>query len=85
VKIPVFPLMLEIAVAVGMIAITVICRMSWLGVILSFAYYEVVRIAVIALKGRREAQFARQYVIAVLIMFTYWIPTLFAALLYAVV
>lgn len=85
VKIPVFPLMLEIAVAVGMIAITVIFRMSWLGVILSFAYYEVVRIAVIALKGRREAQFARQYVIAVLIMFTYWIPTLFAALLYAVV
>lgn len=85
VSIPVFPLVLEIVVIAGMITITSIFRLSWLGVILSFVYYEVIRVIVIAIKGRREEQFAKQCVIAVLIMFTYWIPTLWAAFLYTIV
>ena len=84
-EIPLFPLLLEIVVIVGMITITSICRMSYLGVVLSFLYYEVVRVAVIAIKGRRKEQFRKQYMIAVLIMFTYWIPTLWAAFLYTIV
>ena len=84
-KIPVFPLLLEITIITGMIIITCLFRLSLLGVIVSFLYYEVIRILVILVKGRRKEQFARQYVIAVLIMFTYWIPTLWAALLYAIV
>ena len=81
VKIPLFPLFLELAVMLGMMSITLLFRMSYLGVILSFVYYEIVRIVVIRILGPRESQFARQYAIAVLIMFTHWIPTLFAALL----
>lgn len=84
VKIPLFPLMLELAVMLGMMAITALFHMSYLGVILSFAYYEAVRLVVLALKGRREEQFTKQYIISVLIMFTYWIPTLWAAFLYTI-
>lgn len=84
-KIPLFPLGLEISITVGMIGITSFFRMSYLGVITSFLYYEVIRIVVIILKGYRENQFIKQYIIAVLIMFTYWIPTLWAAFLYTIV
>lgn len=84
-KIPVFPLILEVTVIVGMVIITSIFRFSYVGVIISFLYYEIVRVAVILIRGRREQQFVRQYIIAVLIMFTYWVPTLWAAFLYTVV
>ena len=84
-KIPVFPLVLEITVIIGMVAITSAFRMSYMGVLCSFLYYEVVRIVVIMIKGRREEQFIKQYIIAVSIMFTYWIPTLWAAFLYTIV
>ena len=84
-KIPVFPLVLETVVMAGMATITSICRMSYGGVILSFLYYEVVRIVVITIKGRRDEQFKKQYLIAVAIMLTYWIPTLWAAFLYTIV
>lgn len=84
-KIPAFPLVLEIIVISGMISITSLFRMSYVGVILSFIYYEVIRVVVIVIKGRREEQFSKQYIIAVLIMFTYWIPTLWAAFLYTIV
>lgn len=84
-KIPVFPLMLEITIIAGMIIVTCIFHLSYHGVIASFLYYEIIRILVIIVKGRRKEQFIRQYVIAALIMFTYWIPTLWAAFLYAIV
>ena len=84
-EIPVFPLLLEIAVIVGMITITSMFRISYLGVILSFVYYEIVRLVVLWIKGRREKQFFRQYMIAVLIMFIYWIPTFWAVFLYSIV
>lgn len=84
-KLPIFPLALEISVSTGMIVITLISRMSYIGVVLSFLYYEVVRLTVIKIKGRRKDQFIRQYVIAVVIMFTYWIPTLWVVFLYTIV
>lgn len=84
VKIPRFPLFLELAVMLGMMAVTALFRMSCFGVILSFVYYEILRILVIRKLGRREQDFSKQYTIAVLTMFSYWIPTLFVALLYSV-
>lgn len=84
-KIPVFPLLLEITIIAGMIIITCIFHLSYLGVIASFLYYEIIRVLVIMVKGRRKEQFIRQYVIAALTMFTYWIPTLWAAFLYTIV
>ena len=69
----------------GMAVITGFFQMSYLGVIISFLYYEIVRIIVIMMKGRRKEQFVRQYFIAVFIMFLYWLPTLWAAWLYTIV
>lgn len=85
VPIPIYPLLLEVAVFLGMAVITSLFQMSCMGVICSFLYYEVVRLVVIVIRGRREEQFAKQYVIAVAIMFTYWLPTLWAAFLYTLV
>jgi len=83
--IPLFPLILEIAVTVGMIAITGLFRMSCLGILFSFLYYEAVRVTVIFLKGRRAEQFVKQYIISVLIMLPYLLVSLWVALLYAIV
>ena len=83
--IPIYPLLLEVAVFLGMAIITGLFQMSCLGVLCSFLYYEVVRLIVVAIRGRREKDFAKQYVIAVAIMFTYWLPTLWAAFLYTLV
>lgn len=85
VAIPVFPLILEVAVFLGMSLITVLSHMTYLGAVLSFIYYEIVRIIVIAIKGRREEGFLKQYIIAALIMFTYWIPVFWAIFLYSIV
>ena len=84
-KIPIFPLYLEITVILGMITVTSLFHFSYLGVMLSFFYYEIVRIIVIAIKGRREEQFAKQYAIAFFTMFLYWLPTMWAAFLYTIV
>lgn len=84
-EIPVFPLTLEIAVIAGMIAITSIFRMSLLGVIVSFVYYEVIRVIVIMIKGRRRDQFVKQYIIAASIMLIYLLITLWVAFLYTIV
>lgn len=84
-KIPVFPLLLELTIMVGMIGITSLMQITYMGVICSFLYYEIVRIGVILIKGRRKEQFVKQYIIAAFIMFTYWIPTLWMAFLYTIV
>lgn len=85
VKIPLFPLCLELTVMLGMMVITALFRISGLGVTVSFAYYEIVRIVTIRILGPREQDFARQYVIAVLMMFVYWLLALFVALIYRIV
>ena len=85
VKIPVFPLLLELTTLSGMFAVTVALKCTFWAVTLSFLFYELVRIAVIGICGKRETQFARQYGIAVLSMLPFYASSLFASLLYSLV
>ncbi len=84
-KIPVYPLILEISVMAGMFAVAALAGFTAMGVLASFLYYELVRIAVVAKLGRREEGFARQYVIAVLSMLPFCLILLFVSLLYQIV
>ena len=66
-KIPVGGLVLELAILTGMSVITALSGFSMVGILLSFLYYEVVRVVVIAVSGKREKDFKKQYAIAVLL------------------
>ena len=83
-QIPRFPLLLEMAVLLGMFGITLLLGCSFLGVSVSFLYYEAVRIATVARLGKRESQFRKQYAIAVVAMVPFYAMTLFVALLYKI-
>lgn len=85
IKIPVFPLFLELTLFLGMSAITVLLECTYFAVSMSFLFYEFVRIATIVLCGKRTEQFAKQYVIAVLSMLPFYVLTLFVALIYQLV
>ncbi|MBR5233181.1 MAG: prepilin peptidase [Clostridia bacterium] len=78
-KIPVYPLLLEIAIFIGMSLISFISDFSALGIFFSFLYYETVRLGFIIIKGKREYNFCREYIIAVLSMFKYLISVEFFA------
>ena len=84
IKIPVFPLKLEVAVIAGMCILTAAMRFSVIGVLISFAYYEAVRIFVIKKLGKREADYKRQYRKAVLSMIPFILCSLFVALLMSI-
>lgn len=84
-KIPVFPLLLEVIVLSGMFVITILMKCTFLAVSLSFLFYEVVRIATVIRLGKRSAQFAKQYVIAIFAMLPFYVITLFIALIYRIV
>lgn len=84
-RIPLFPLLLELSILIGMFTVTMLFRASFLAVSLSFTFYELARIATIMYLGRRTEQFAKQYVIAVLAMLPFYGLTLFVALLYSLV
>ncbi len=84
-KIPVYPLILEVLVIGGMYLITTLLSYSYLAILLSFIYYELTRIVVIMILGKREEAFAKQYFIAVVAMLPYFACSLFVAMLYSVV
>ena len=83
--IPRFSLVLEVTVWCLMTLLTALCGFSVMGVSLSFLGYELVRVAVLALYGRRETDFAGQYIRAVVSMLPFYGMTVFVALLYSVV
>lgn len=85
VKIPVFPLLLEVTVLSGMFVITILLKCTFTAVSLSFLFYELVRIVAVVLLGKRSEQFAKQYLIAVLSMIPFYILTLFVSLIYSLV
>lgn len=85
IQIPVFPLLLELTVLIGMFLITVLLRCTFWAVSTSFLFYELVRIVTVVLLGKRSEQFAKQYLIAVLSMLPFYMLTLFVALLYSLV
>lgn len=84
-KIPLYPLLLEITVLIGMSTITAFSKFSYSGVIFSFLFYELSRIVVIKRKGKRSSQFIKQYLIAVIIMIPFFLFSCFVAMLYQIV
>ena len=85
VKIPVDALVLEFTVLIGMFLISALSSFSFYGVTFSFIFYEVVRIVMVAVNGRRNRKFAKQYFIAVFAMLPYYLITLFVAFIYMAV
>ena len=67
--IPFYSFFLEIVVFGGMSLITTILGFTYISVIFSFLFYEVIRLFTIIVRKRREHDFVRQYIIAVLSMF----------------
>ena len=85
IQIPKYPLVLEIAVMLGMFLITVVSRFTVLGVLLSFAYYEGVRVFVVKKLGKREEEYEKQYKKAVISMIPFVLCTMFVIFLYGIV
>lgn len=84
-KIPLDGLILEIVTFVGMFIVSYLFSFSFVGVSLSFVYYEVVRLLTILKNGKRKSGFLKQYVIAVLAMIPFYLMTMFVALIYKAV
>lgn len=80
-----YQLLLEIIVMFGMAFITMLSKFSYIGVIFSFAYYELIRIVFIKLRGRRKNEFKKQYLIAVISMMPFLLICLFIVMLFAIV
>lgn len=85
IKIPTFPLGLEIVVILGMFFLTAIAGFTPFGVFLSFAYYEVVRVVVIWKLGKREEDYRKQYRKAMISMLPFVLCSLFIVFLYGIV
>lgn len=80
-RIPLDGLIVEIVVFLGMTIIALIGDFSPLSILLSFIYYEFVRIVLILIYGRRESNFFKQYVISVFAMTVYFLLIEFLSLL----
>lgn len=74
-------MILEISVFSVMTVISTISDFSPLGVLLSFVAYELIKIICITINGKRESNFAGEYIISVLLMIVFLIMTEFMALL----
>lgn len=84
-KIPILGLILEIIILFGMFLLEIVFEFSLIGITLSFIYYEIVRVLVILKDGKRENNFIKQYIIAVIAMLPYYIMTMFVSVLYGTV
>lgn len=82
-KIPLYPLLLELVVLVGMLLFSFVFGLSPLGITASFVYYELIRITAISRLGKRENDFGKNYRIAVLAMLPFYGVSLFISLLYS--
>lgn len=74
--IPLYPLILELAVMLGMFGISLMLDMRPAGILLSFVYYELVRIVTVCIRGKRETQFGKQYAVACVSMIPFLLMTL---------
>lgn len=84
-KIPIYPLILEIVIFIGMSLISSVFHWHSIGVLISFGFYELMRICVVLIRGKRKDNFAKQYAIAVCTMSMFLLPSLFVSLLYSTV
>ena len=84
-KLPLDQLLLELSIFLGMSLSTVLFGFTFNAVTMSFLYYELIRILMITVKGKRETHFAKQYLIAVLSMIPFYLLTQFLICLYHIV
>ncbi len=84
-RIPVNGLIVEIVVFSGMTGIAVIGDFSPISIFFSFVFYELIRIVLLLIYGKREASFLVQYIISVGSMSVYFVMIEFLALLLSVV
>lgn len=84
-KIPLDGLILEIGILFGMCFCSVLFSFSPLSVLFSFLLYEIVRIIVIVIKGKRETEFGKQYAIAVAMMVIMFVLVEFIALINTII
>ena len=85
IRIPVYPLLLELTVIIGMFILSLISDMSPTGITISFVYYEIVRICTVLMAGKREIAFAKNYITAVLSMIPFYVLTSFVSIIYTAV
>jgi len=84
-KIPLYPLFLELSILLGMCTVSALLKFTFLGIGVSFMFYELTRITMIVFKGKRESAFGKQYFIAVVSMLPFYLSALFISLLYGIV
>ena len=84
-KLPQDQLLLELSIFLGMSLITSIMGFTFSSVTMSFLYYELIRILVIAVNGKRKTGFVKQYLIAVLSMIPVYLLTQFLICLYHII
>lgn len=80
-KIPVQSLLLEIIVFISMSLVSALCDFSPRGILLSFGGYEFIKICWIFLNGKRENDFAKEYLISLVLMTFFWLMTEFMSLM----
>ena len=85
IKIPLYPLILELATMLGMFLISIAFKLSILGITISFIYYEILRLLVVCIKGKRDSYFAKNYIIAILSIIPFYLLTLFVSLIYSLI
>lgn len=80
-KIPKDILILEIIILAGMSIVSFLFDFSPFGVLASFLYFEIVKIGFILYFGKREKDFARQYILSIILNIIPFLLIEFMALL----
>ena len=61
--------------------VSALCDFSPRGILLSFGGYEFIKICWIFLNGKREKDFAKEYLISLVLMTFFWLMTEFMSLM----
>lgn len=85
IKIPTYALILELSVMTGMFIISFVFNLSFLGITLSFIYYEITRTVTVSIMGKRENLFVKNYITAVLSMVPFYLLTMFVSVIYSLI
>ena len=60
----------------GMFFISLAWDLRPIGILLSYIYYELVRIVMVCIRGKRDTQFGKNYIVACLSMIPFLLLTL---------
>lgn len=73
--------MLEILIFVGMSIVAALFDFSVLGILMSFFFYEIVRVAFVVCYGKRETNFKKEYITSMILNITPFILIEFLAVI----